>query len=69
MWQKLLGSARSGNTALSYRNCVITLNVCMYVLQEVDEIFSYNNKLLNYKIKLILILKKETTKFEDIKKQ
>ena len=24
-WQKLLGSARSGSTALSYRNCVITL--------------------------------------------
>ena len=23
-WQKLLGSARSGSTALSYRNCVIT---------------------------------------------
>ena len=25
-WQKLLGSARSGSTALSYRNCVITLD-------------------------------------------
>ena len=24
-WQKLLGNARSGSTALSYRNCVITL--------------------------------------------
>ena len=24
-WQKLLGSARSGSTALGYRNCVITL--------------------------------------------
>ena len=24
-WQKLFGSARSGNTALSYRNCVIPL--------------------------------------------
>ena len=25
IWQKLLGSARSGSTALSYRNYVITL--------------------------------------------
>ena len=25
-WQKLLGSARCGSTALSYRNCVITLD-------------------------------------------
>ena len=25
-WQKLLGSAMSGSTALSYRNCVITLD-------------------------------------------
>ena len=51
-WQKLLGSARSSSTALSYRNCVITLcwrlmrlgyRTCFHTLY--DE---------NYKIKNII---------------
>ena len=49
-WQKLLGSARRGNTALSYRNCVITpgwrlmraeYRTCFHTLDDEKYIYIY----------------------------